>query len=77
MLSFIKNNFNVNERKYSITIIFLDSTRLALNITEPINLHIVVEVFHEIADLHSENAEQKRENEETAMVLDYLIEILC
>lgn len=82
LLSFIKNNFNVNECKYSITIIFLDSMRLALNnhrSNKPSkeDMHIIVEVFHEIADLRSENAEQKRENEEIAMALDYLVEILC
>lgn len=41
------------------------------------DMHIVVEVFHEIADLRSKNARQKRENEEITMALDYLVEILC
>lgn len=81
LLSFIKCHFNVNERKYSITIIFLDSMRLALNnhrANKPSkeDMHVVIDVFHEITNLCSENIEQKRKNEEITMALDYLVEIL-
>lgn len=81
MSDYIKNNFNADEHQCSITIMFLISIRLALNNcrekTTKADMHTIVEVFHEIECLRSENAMLKRKNEEVAMALDYLVEILC
>ncbi len=76
---FIKDHFNVNERKYSDAIIALKTLELRLNnqntnklTTE--QLKCVVDVIHEIADLHSQSDFSKQENEKIAFKLKALID---
>lgn len=39
-------------------------------------IHIIIDVFHEIEDLHAQNSYQKEKNKEIAMALKCLAEIL-
>ncbi|MCI8603934.1 MAG: hypothetical protein HFE79_07300 [Ruminiclostridium sp.] len=76
---FIKDHFNVNERKYSDAIIALKTLELRLN-NQNTNkltaeqLKCVVDVIHEIADLHSQSDFSKQENEKIAFKLKALID---
>ena len=81
LIKFIKDNFDVDEYKYSITIIFLKSVQLVLNNgsgNKPTkeDAHIIIDVIHEIADIHAKNESEKELNEEIAVSLNYLIETL-
>ena len=80
-IKFIKDNFDVDEYKYSITIIFLKSVQLVLNngsadkpTTE--DAHIIIDVMHEMADIHAKSDGEKKLNEEIAVSLKFLIETL-
>lgn len=80
-IKFIKNNFDVNEYKYSITLIYLQSLQLVLSgkkARKPKKEDVkhIVDVCHEIADLHSLNADEKKLNEERASALKCLVEII-
>ena len=80
-VKFIKDNFDVNEYKYSTAIIFLKSVQLVLNnrsADKPTkeDAHIIIDVMHEIADIHATSDNEKRLNEEIAASLNCLIEIL-
>ncbi|MCM1496107.1 MAG: hypothetical protein NC089_09965 [Bacteroides sp.] len=81
LIKFIKNNLDVNEYRYSITLIFLMSVQLILNngkADKPNkeDVHIIIDVMHEIADIHAKNDSEKKLNEEIAVSLNYFVEIL-
>lgn len=80
-IKFIKDNFDVNEYKYSVTIIYLKSVQLVLNnrsAEKPTkeDAHIIIDVLHEIADIHAKSDSEKKLNEEIAVALNCLIETL-
>ena len=80
-IKYIKDNFDVDEYKYSITIIYLKSVRLVLNnrnAEKPTKEddHIIIDVLHEIADIHAKSDNEKKLNEEIAVALNCLIETL-
>lgn len=77
---FIKDHFDVNKGKYSIAIIALNILKLRLNNqnTDKLTaeqLKCVVDVIHEIADLHSQSDFSKQENEKIAFELKALIDL--
>lgn len=79
---FIKENFNVNQEKYSETIKFLHTCKSMYKnqpSTKPRKkaMHFVVDVFHEIQDMRAANDEQKKENEEISAALDLLIDMFA
>lgn len=81
LIKFIKDNFDVDEDRYSITIIFLKSVQLVLNngsADKPTkeDAHIIIDVMHEIADIHAKSKGEKKLNEEIAVALNLLIEAL-
>lgn len=81
LIKFIKDNFDVDEDRYSITIIFLKSVQLVLNngsADKPAkeDAHIIIDVMHEIADIHAKSEGEKKLNEEIAVALNLLIEAL-
>lgn len=81
LIKFIRDNFDVDEYQYSITIIFLKSVQLVLNngsADKPTkeDAHIIIDVIHEIADIHAKNEEEKELNKEIAVSLKCLIEVL-
>ena len=81
LIKFIKSNFDVDEYRYSTTIIFLKSVQLVLNngkADKPSkeDAHIIIDVIHEIADMRAKNDYEKKLNEEIAVSLNCLIEIL-
>ena len=81
LIKFIKDNFDVDENRYSVTIIFLKSVQLVLNngsADKPTkeNAHIIIDVMHEIADIHAKSEGEKKLNEEIAVALNLLIEAL-
>ena len=81
LIKFIKDNFDVDENRYSVTIIFLKSVQLVLNngsADKPTkeNAHIIIDVMHEIADIHAKSEGEKKLNEEIAVALNLLIEML-
>ena len=81
LIKFIKDNFDVDESRYSVTIIFLKSVQLVLNngsADKPTkeDAHIIIDVMHEIADIHAKSEGEKKLNEEIAVALNLLIEAL-
>ena len=81
LIKFIKDNFDVDENRYSVTIIFLKSVQLVLNngsADKPTkeDAHIIIDVMHEIADIHAKSEGEKKLNEEIAVALNLLIEAL-
>lgn len=81
LIKFIKDNFGVDESRYSVTIIFLKSVQLVLNngsADKPTkeDAHIIIDVMHEIADIHAKSEGEKKLNEEIAVALNLLIEAL-
>lgn len=81
LIKFIKDNFDVDEDRYSITIIFLKSVQLVLNngsADKPTkeDAHIIIDVMHEIANIHAKSEGEKKLNEEIAVALNLLIEAL-
>lgn len=81
LIEFIKNNFNVDEYRYSITIIYLKSVQLVLNNIKADkpnkeDAHIIIDVIQEIADIHAKNDNEKKFNAEIAASLNCLVEIL-
>ena len=83
-ISYVKNvlysydDFDVDEYRYSITIIYLKSVQLVLNngkADKPNkeDAHIIIDVMQEIADIHAKN---DSENKEIAAALNCLVEIL-
>ncbi len=81
LIKFIKDNFDVDEYRYSITIIFLKSVQLVLNngkadIPSKEDTHVIIDVMHEIADIRAKNDSEKKLNEEIAVSLNYLIDML-
>ncbi len=81
LIKFIKDNFDVDENRYSVTIIFLKSVQLVLNngsVDRPTkeDAHIIIDVMHEIADIHAKSEGEKKLNEEIAVALNLLIETL-
>ena len=81
LIKFIKDNFDVDENRYSVTIIFLKSVQLVLNngsADKPTkeDAHIIIDVMHEIADIHAKSEGEKKLNEEIAAALSLLIEAL-
>lgn len=81
LIKFIRDNFDVDEYQYSITIIYLKSVQLVLNnghADKPTkeDAHIIIDVIHEIADIHAKNESEKKLNKEIAVSLNCLIETL-
>lgn len=81
LIKFIKENFDADEYRYSVTIIFLESVQLILNngsANKPTkdDADIIVDVIHEIADAHAKSNNEKKLNEEIAVSLNLLIETL-
>ena len=81
LIKFIKDNFDVDENRYSVTIIFLKSVQLVLNngsADKPTkeDAHIIIDVMREIADIHAKSEGEKKLNEEIAVALNLLIEAL-
>ena len=81
LIKFIKDNLNVDEYQYSITIIYLKSVQLVLNngkADKPNkeDAHIIIDVMQEIADIHAKNDNEKKFNAEIAASLNCLVEIL-
>ena len=81
LIKFIKDNFDVDEYQYLTTIIFLKSVQLVLNNGKADNpseedAHVIIDVMHEIADIRAKNDSEKKLNEEIAVSLNCLIEIL-
>ena len=81
LIKFIKDNFDVDENRYSVTIIFLKSVQLVLNngsADKPTkeDEHIIIDVMHEIADIHAKSEGERKLNEEIAVALNLLIETL-
>ncbi|MDE7282023.1 MAG: hypothetical protein K2N85_00305 [Lachnospiraceae bacterium] len=81
LIKFIKDNFDVDKYQYSITIIFLKSVQLVLNngnAEKPTkeDANIIIDVIHEIADIHAKSENEKKLNEQIAVSLNCLIEIL-
>ncbi len=81
LIKFIKDNFDVDKNRYSVTIIFLKSVQLVLNngrADKPTkkDAHIIIDVIHEIADIHAKSEGEKKLNEEIAVALNLLIEAL-
>ena len=79
--NFIKDNFDVDEDRYLVTLIYLKSVQLVLNngsADKPTkeDAHIIIDVMHEIADIHAKNESEKKLNEEIAVSLNLLIETL-
>ena len=80
-VKFIKKHFDVSEKPYSYAIIALNIIQLRLNNKNHDKLTVkqlrcVVDVFHEIADLHTQSDIVKQENERIAtefkMIIDFL-----
>ncbi len=81
LIKFIKDNFDVDENRYSVTIIFLKSVQLVLNngsADKPTkeDAHIIIDVMREMADIHAKSEGEKKLNEEIAVALNLLIEAL-
>lgn len=81
LIKFIKENFDVDEDRYSVTLIYLKTVQLVLNngnVDKPSkeDAHIIIDVIHEIADIHAKNESEKKLNEEIAVSLNFLIETL-
>ena len=81
LIKFIKNNFAVDEYRYSITIIYLKSVQLVLNNRKAEkpnkeDAHIIIDVMQEIADIRAKNIGEKKFNKEIATSLNCLVEIL-
>lgn len=81
VLKFIKTNFDVNKYDYSVTISFLKTLQLVLNNgrgkkPDKEEAHIIIDVFLEIADMHTQDEEQRERNAEIANAISCLIEIL-
>lgn len=79
-IRFIKANFDVDQEKYAETLKFLKASKALFEnkrtkISKKETLHFVVDVFHEMEDMNAVNDEQKKVNEEIALVLDLLIDI--
>lgn len=80
-VKYIKANFDVNEYKYSVTLIYLQSIQLVLSGNKTRkpkkeDAHLIVDVCHELADLHSSSVGEKKLNEERAIALKCLVDIL-
>ena len=81
LIKFIKDNFDVDEDRYSVTLIYLKTVQLVLNNgnedkPSKEDAHIIIDVIHEIADIHAKNESEKKLNEEIAVSLNFLIETL-
>lgn len=81
LIKFIKENFGMDEYKYSITISFLRSVQLVLNngnADRPTKeqAHTITDVLHEIADMHARSEEEKAKNEEITVAIQCLIDTL-
>lgn len=79
-IRFIKANFDVDQKKYAETLKFLKASKALFEnkrtkASKKETLHFVVDVFHEMEDMNAVNDEQKKVNEEIALVLDLLIEM--
>lgn len=79
-IRFIKANFDVDQEKYAETLKFLKARKDFFENKQPKEskketLHFVVDVFHEMEDMHAVNDDQKKVNEEIALALDLLIDI--
>lgn len=80
-IRFIKDNFDVNEYRYSISIIYLKSVQFVLNNVRADkpnkkDAYIIIDVMHEIADIHAQNDNEKKLNKKIAAALNCLVEIL-
>ena len=81
LAKFIKDNFDKDEYKYSLTIRFLESIKLVLtnghaNKPTKEQAHTIVDVLHEIEDMNARSEEEKAKNQEIAVAVKCLIDIL-
>lgn len=81
IIKLIKEHFGMDEYKYSITISFLRSVQLVLNngnADRPTKeqAYTITDVLHEIADMYAKSEEEKVKNEEIAVAIKCLIDIL-
>ena len=79
-VKFIKANFNVNQEKYAETLKFLKICKLRFenqHTKQPKKkiVHFAADVFHEMQDMNASNDEEKRQNEDFFMKLDFLIDM--
>ena len=77
LIKFIKDNFDVDEDRYSITIIFLKSVQLVLNngsADKPTkeDAHIIIDVMHEIADIHAKSEGEKKLKAALSLLIETL-----
>ena len=76
---YIKEHFNVNQKAYSMTLIVMKILKLRLinqSTDKPTaeQLKCVVDVFHEIADMHAPSDISKQENEKIVFELKMIID---
>lgn len=81
LIRYIKAHYNVNQEEYKETISFLSLCELRLqnqSVKKPKNraMHFAVKVFHEIQDHCAANEAIRRENENIALALDVVIDLL-
>ncbi|MCH5266189.1 MAG: hypothetical protein J1F02_09840 [Lachnospiraceae bacterium] len=81
LIEFINEKIHLDKRKYSLTIRFLRSVQLVLNnrnADRPTKeqAHIITDVLHEVADMHAQSDGEKKRNEEIAVAIKCLIDIL-
>ena len=77
LIKFIKDNFDVDEERYSVTIIFLKSVQLVLNngsADKPTkeDAHIIIDVMHEIADIHAKSEGEKKLKAALSLLIETL-----
>lgn len=77
LIRFIKDNFDVDENRYSVTIIFLKSVQLVLNngsADKPTkeDAHIIIDVMHEIADIHAKSEGEKKLKAALSLLIETL-----
>lgn len=77
---FINANFDITDKKYSETLLFLKTVHLALNnqqVKKPSKerLHYAVDVIHEVTDLQATCSEEHRANAMIALALNAIIDL--
>lgn len=77
---FINANFDVTDKKYSETLLFLKTVHLAFNnqqVKKPSKerLHYAVDVIHEVTDLQATCSEEHRANARIALALNAMIDL--
>ena len=78
--NFIEANFDVTDTRYSGTLFFLKTIRLAFNnqqVKKPSKecMHYVIDVIHEVTDQQATCSEERRANARIAFALDAMIDM--